>query len=296
MGGVGSLLSHLLRDSQATNAAIDPQNTTKKPITKALRDHTVVAAIPPATQKVRRTVEERLIGHTFLRGAKPLPQWWPAPSIFILSWRNCKGAKMKLVRCLVAACSVALLASLQPTAEAVALRPNKATDDSVCDLAHDTVGFLGGSMLIPSSASQIDQVDAYFRLASTFVTLKCANGQLLILQGMSGSSIAPTALHKVASSSCASATVGRTEITVPLGGRAFPGFELRCVISKRDELAAKLSQLEQADPMSELKARLLAAARDPAGGTPSSHGIAGESKDCDKFTLASLLQGGACKK
>ena len=172
---------------------------------------------------------------------------------------------MKLVHCLVAACSAALLSSLQPTAEAVALRPNKATDDSVCDLAHDTVGFLGGSMLIPSSASQIDQVDAYFRLASTFVTLKCANGQLLILQGMSGSSIAPTALHKVASSSCASATVGRTEITVPLGGRAFPGFELRCVISKRDELAAKLSQLEQADPMSELKARLLAAATDPAG-------------------------------
>jgi len=203
---------------------------------------------------------------------------------------------MKLVHCLVAACSVALLSSLQPTAEAVALRPNKATDDSVCDLAHDTIGFLGGSLLIPAGASQSDQVDAYFRLASTFVALKCADGQLLIVQGMSGSSIAPVTLRNVASSACAAATVARTEITVPLGGRVFPGFELRCVISKRDELAAKLSQLEQADPMSALKARLQAAARDPAAGTANSSGVASEAKDCDKVTLASLLQGGACKK
>jgi len=90
--------------------------------------------------------------------------------------------------------------------------------------------------------------------------------------------------------------VARTEITVPLGGRALPGFELRCVISKRDELAAKLSQLEQADPMSALEARLQAAARDPAAGTASSSGVTSEAKDCDKVTLASLLQGGACKK
>jgi hypothetical protein len=51
---------------------MDPQNTTKKPITKALRDHTVVAASPPATQKANRTVDERLIGRTFLRGVMPL--------------------------------------------------------------------------------------------------------------------------------------------------------------------------------------------------------------------------------
>jgi hypothetical protein len=203
---------------------------------------------------------------------------------------------MQLVHFLVAACGAALTSGLLPTAEAVALRPNKTTDDSVCDLAHDTIGFLGGSMLIPSSASQTDQVDAYFRLASTFVAAKCANGQLLIVQGMSGSSIAPGALQKVASSACAAAAVVRTEITVPLGGRGVPGFELRCVISKRDELAAMLTQVEQADPMSALMARLQAAARDPAGGTPSSHGTAGEGKDCDKFTLASLLQGSACKK
>jgi hypothetical protein len=203
---------------------------------------------------------------------------------------------MKLVHCLVAACGAALLSSLQPTAEAVALRPNKATDDSVCDLAHDTIGFLGGSLLIPASASQSDQVDAYFRLASTFIALKCADGQLLIVQGMSDSSIAPVALRNVAASACVAAAVARTEITVPLGGRAFPGFELRCVITKREQLAAKLSQIEQADPMSALKARLQSAAGDPAGGTPTSRGSAGESNACDRITLAALLQGGACKK
>ena len=46
----------------------------KKPITKALLDHTVVAASPPATQKASRTVDERLIGRTFLRGVMPLAQ------------------------------------------------------------------------------------------------------------------------------------------------------------------------------------------------------------------------------
>jgi hypothetical protein len=86
------------------------------------------------------------------------------------------------------------------------------------------------------------------------------------------------------------------KVTVPLGGRAFPGFELRCVVTKREELAAKLSQIEQADPMSALKARLQSAAGDPAGGTPTSRGSAGESNACDRITLAALLQGGACKK
>ena len=203
---------------------------------------------------------------------------------------------MKLVHCLVAACSVASVSGLLPSAGAVALRSNKATDDSVCDLAHDTIGFLGGSMLIPASASQSDQVDAYFRLASTFIASKCSNGQLLIVQGMTGSSIAPSTLNKVASSACAAASVTRTEITVPLAGRAFPAFELRCVISKRDDLAAKLNQIEQSDPMSALQARLQAAARDPASATSPSAATASESKDCDKITLATLLQGGACKK
>jgi hypothetical protein len=242
-------------------------------------------------------VDKRLIGHTLQRGVKPLfTMAAPTFDIYTPMTGSSKGVKMKLVHSLVAACCAANISSLQPTSEAVALRPNKATDDSVCDLAHDTIGFLGGSTLIPASASQTDQVDAYFRLASTFVALKCADGQLLIVQGMSASSIAPIALRNVASSACVAATVTRADITVPLGGRAFAGFELRCVISKRDELAAKLTQLEQSDPMSALNARLQRAAREPADRTPSSNGAAVANKDCDKVTLASLLLGGACKK
>lgn len=34
---------------------------------------------------------------------------------------------------------------------AVSLRPNKATDDSVCDLAHDTNLYLGSKTLVPGS-------------------------------------------------------------------------------------------------------------------------------------------------
>ena len=72
---------------------IDPQNTTKKPITKALLDHTVVAASPPATQKANRTVDERLIGLHLPAGRHATCQWRPAPSIFILCWRSARGPR-----------------------------------------------------------------------------------------------------------------------------------------------------------------------------------------------------------
>jgi hypothetical protein len=182
------------------------------------------------------------------------------------------------------------------SAQAVSLRPGKATDDSVCDLSHDTIGFLGGSVLIPSSATPKDQVDGYFRLGATFVALKCADGQLLILQGLSSSSIASPALQQIASSACPVAAISRSEASVPVVGRALPGFELRCVISKRDELAKKLAELERADPMESLKARLAAAARDPGSTTRASGSSAEQQKDCGQVTLSSLLQGGGCKK
>lgn len=182
------------------------------------------------------------------------------------------------------------------SAQAVSLRPGKATDDSVCDLGHDTIGFLGGSVLIPSSATPKDQVDGYFRLGATFVALKCADGQLLILQGLSSSSIASPALHQIASSACPVAAIARSDVSVPVVGRALPGFELRCLISKREELAAKLAELERADPMESLKARLAAAARDPGSTARASGSSAEQKKDCGQVTLASVLQGGGCKR
>lgn len=201
-----------------------------------------------------------------------------------------------LIGRLAAAVTVTFLAGVAAVpVEAVSLRPNKATDDTVCDLTHDTIGYLGGSMLVPAAASQKDQLDAYFRLAATFVSSKCANGQLLILQGASSSAIDSTSLPQVSNASCAAATVSRAEVSIPFMGRSEPGFELRCVISKRDELTATLASLERSDPMAALKARLQAAARDPNAQSPASRASLEPKKDCGKMTLGSLIQGGSCK-
>lgn len=181
--------------------------------------------------------------------------------------------------------------------DAVSLRPNKATDDTVCDLTHDTIGYLGGLMLIPAVASQQDQLDAYFRLAVTFVSSKCANGQLLIVQGAAGSAIDSTSLPQVLNASCAASTVSRKEVAVPFMGKSEPGFELRCVILKRDELAAKLADLERSDPMASLRARL-ARSVDEALKADSPRGTnAGGAKDCEKLTFGSVIAGlgGHCR-
>lgn len=68
------------------------------------------------------------------------------------------------------------------------------------------------------------------------------------------------------------------------------------MISKREELAAKLAELERADPMESLKARLAAAARDPGSTARASGSSAEQKKDCGQVNLSFLLQGGGCKK
>ena len=62
------------------NAAIDPQNTTKKPITNVPRDNTVVAASPPAKQKASTAVDERFIENLSAERKQPLST--AAPHIF----------------------------------------------------------------------------------------------------------------------------------------------------------------------------------------------------------------------
>lgn len=181
------------------------------------------------------------------------------------------------------------------SAEAVALRPNKATDDSVCDLAHDTNLFLGSKTLVPSSASKKDQVDAFFRLAASFIATKCRNGQLLVVQGATSSSVDVQSLSEVANSACPVASVVRSEVRLPLGDVTQAGFELRCTILKHDELLAKLNELERTDPMDTLKARLAAAAQQGDRGPAKSETSAEAKKDCGKMTLSSILQGGSCK-
>lgn len=185
-----------------------------------------------------------------------------------------------------------LMASLD--AHAVALRLNKATDDSVCDLTHNTNYVLGQRTLVPAVASSKDQIDAFFRLAGEFVAAKCHNGQMLMLQGSSTSNTDVRSLTAVAEASCAIASITRTETTIAFGDRALPAFDLRCTILKHDELVSKLNELETTDPMETLKARMFEAVQRAEGSAPAGpNGVA--KKDCGKVTLATLFGGGACK-
>ena len=194
-----------------------------------------------------------------------------------------------------AATVLAFLAmSFAQAAQAVALRPNKATDDSVCDLTHDTNYVLGQRTLVPAVASSKDQIDAFFRLAGEFVATKCRNGQVLMLQGSSSSNTDVRSLTAVAEASCAIASIARTETSIPFGDRALPAFDLRCTILKHDELVSRLNELEKTDPMESLKARMFAAVQRAEGSAPAGpNGVA--KKDCGKVTLATLFGGGSCR-
>lgn len=194
--------------------------------------------------------------------------------------------------------TVIALACLAMTAaqatHAAALRQNKATDDSVCDLTHDTNYVLGQRTFVPAVASSKDQIEAFFRLAGEFVATKCRNGQVLMLQGSSSSNTDVRSLTAVAEASCAIASITRTETTIPFGDRALPAFDLRCTILKHDELVAKLNELESADPMESLKARMYESVR-RAERSARSGSNASSTKDCSKVMLATLLGGGACR-
>ncbi|TXH55464.1 MAG: hypothetical protein E6Q93_16105 [Burkholderiaceae bacterium] len=191
--------------------------------------------------------------------------------------------------------AIVIAASLHaPPASAVALRLNKATDDSVCDLTHDTNYVLGQRTLVPAVASSKDQIDAFFRLAGEFVATKCRNGQMLMLQGSSSLNTDVRSLTAVAEASCAIASITRTETTIAYGDRALPAFDLRCTILKHDELVSKLNELEKTDPMESLKARMAEAVRKAEGSAPTGPNAASK-KDCGKVTLATILGGGSCK-
>lgn len=188
----------------------------------------------------------------------------------------------------------AFVVMMHGQAESVALRPDKATDDSVCDLGPNTNGYLGRKMLVPAVASPKDQVDAYFRMASSFIATHCKDGQALIVQGSSDVSVDTPSLTQVANSACLVAGVTRSDSAIPAGDRTVPGFELRCTIAKHGELVQKLADLERSDPMDSLKARMVAAVQQAEQSSRTSNSGAAK-KDCGKVTLATLLQGGNCK-
>jgi hypothetical protein len=178
------------------------------------------------------------------------------------------------------------------SANAVAMRPGKTTDSSVCDLGPNTTRFIASQTLVPAAAQARDKIAAYVRLAGTFVTEQCANGQVLILHGSTDVDSDSPALDEVASSACRVADIRRSEGQASDGPYTYGTFELRCMISKLDEFKAKLRELESKDPIEALKGRLAGAAR---GDSSAAGGATSSKKDCDRMTLGTILQGGACK-
>ena len=187
----------------------------------------------------------------------------------------------------------ATLAVVATGAQAVALRPGKTTDTSVCDLGPNTTHFLASQTLIPAVAQSKDKIAAYVRLAGTFVTDHCSNGQLLILHGSTDVESDAQALDEVANSSCRVADIRRSEGQASDGPYTYTTFELRCTISKADQFKTKLREIESQDPMDALKARLAGAAS-RADASTRSEPTTGK-KDCGKLTLGTLMQGGSCK-
>lgn len=188
---------------------------------------------------------------------------------------------------------IASLCAVSGETAAVALRPGKTTDPSVCDLGPNTTRFLGSQVLVPAVANSPDKIAAYSRLAGAFIVQNCTNSQLLILHGTTDVDSDRSALEEVANSSCRVADVRQTEARASEGPYSYGTFELRCNISKLDELKAKLQTLEVQDPFEALKARLAGSANHPT--TASSRGTSVDKKGCEKLTLGTLMQGGACE-
>lgn len=186
----------------------------------------------------------------------------------------------------------AVILLVSSAAPAVALRQEKATDASVCDLGPNTNPVLARRTLIPADAQSKDQIEAYFRLAATFVVNSCSPGQLLVVHGDAGQHVDVASLTQLANSACVVSSIQRTEVPFTYAGRTRPGFELRCPIMKKDELAQKLVDAERTDPTDSLRARMAGAQQVERGSSG-----AATKKDCAKVTLATLVQGGSrdCK-
>jgi len=189
------------------------------------------------------------------------------------------------------------LCGMPIVADATALRPGKATDDSVCDLGPDTNQAIASKTLIPGILPDHLQADAYRRLATRFVVNSCKQGQLLIVHARQATSVDSTSLQEVASSLCVISMINRTEITTPSPHASAPvnhGFELRCQITKLEQLRASFAEQEKADPTDAFIARLHAQARAESGAA-TLVSPAGPSKDCSKLTLSTLFTGGSCR-
>ncbi|WOB11121.1 hypothetical protein [Piscinibacter gummiphilus] len=153
--------------------------------------------------------------------------------------------------------AAAVAIALPAVSWAVSLRPNKPTDDTICDLGPNTTGNLGSLVFVPGNARVSDQADLLFRVGAGFVSSRCADGQTLVVHGDAARQLDQASLEKIAHSACASSTVVRTSVPFTTNlNRMVPGFELRCPISKQKQLADDLARLNQEESVEALAKRL----------------------------------------
>lgn len=184
-------------------------------------------------------------------------------------------------------------ASVAPSVQAVALHGNKATDDSVCDLAPHTIERLSRKALVPWTASGSDQSEAYFRLGANFIAKNCVDKQILILHGSTDSQVDSLVLENIANRACISAEVRRSSLPIERAGRSAPGVEFRCPISKHSLLVADLAARESKESLRALLLRLQQSNRAASDDGRSGGGDASGARDCSKISLGTVVLGGA---
>ena len=189
--------------------------------------------------------------------------------------------------------TAALLIGNHLSADSVALRLNKPTDGSVCDLAPQTSDYIGEAVLLPAAAKPSDKEEMIFRYAGRFVVDNCRDGQVLILHGNPRFGGDTAAMERLANSMCLAASIRKVEVPYQLTRKADPGLEYRCPISKMNEFRRQLTVRERQDPMEALKQRLYTQPGAPARvGWPGQNNNQAGGRDCSKLSLASIMMGG----
>lgn len=133
------------------------------------------------------------------------------------------------------------------SARATALRSDRPTDDSVCDLGPNTSLALMKIRSVPWHTRDIDKV--HERMLVSWVADQCHDGQILIIDGATGDDWE----HRYAESSGLRLCTGAEIRQSSKGSFQYPqAFELRCVIRKigtAREWAKDQDNLESLDEM-----------------------------------------------
>lgn len=138
-----------------------------------------------------------------------------------------------------------LLGSLIPhLAQAWCLGPRGCvTDDSVCDMGHNTTNFLASRTFVWSENPR--KIEIYTRLSAAQILEHCKEGQQLVLHSDGRLSMDERILSDVAKSFCRVSGISRSPVHAvePISGEATVGVESKCIISKMEE--ARASYLER---------------------------------------------------